>query len=323
MNKKKKHDNFFRTVFSKPKNARKLLTLAAKKNIRLRQLLTLIDLDSLRQIPGDASREGLSGNADVAFHVNLLNRKEDLFVGLVLEHKSFYDSGLRMQLLKYYMEVIEQKSPGKPMVAIVVYNGKNTWSSLPKPFPKYPEYFQDVGLPFKVELIDIGDQISLEEFDKLDPTFKLAMVAMLYVFDSLGMKEKFTNIMVEFVRSPNEESRKVVEEVIVYLKDSLGDSEKEVLMDTLEALRNKGFVSIADAEQMEIEALRKEKAALQKETETLQKETATLQKEAETLQKENETLQKQTDSLAKEKDEQARVYEAKIAALEAALAART
>lgn len=206
-----KHDNFVRTVFSNPKRARKLLQLAAKKNKRLQQLLSLINLDSLRQIPGDAPREGLSGNADVAFHANLANSNEELFVGIVFEHKSFPDYGIRDQLLKYYFEVMEQKSPGIPMVAIVVYNGKERWNSLPTPYPDYPEYFREVGLPFRVEFIDIGTEISAEEY------------------------------------------RKVIEEVIVYLKNALDAKDKEVLVDTLEALRNKGFVSIADAERMEIE----------------------------------------------------------------------
>lgn len=248
-----KHDNFFRTVFSNPKRARKLLQLAAKKNKQLQQLLSLINLDSLRQIPGDAPREGLSGNADVAFHANLANSNEELFVGIVFEHKSFPDYGIRDQLLKYYFEVMEQKSPGIPMVAIVVYNGKERWNSLPKPYPDYPEYFREVGLPFRVEFIDIGTEISAEEFNELEPEMKLAMVAMKYVFDALGMRDKFSRIVAELVRSPREEYRKVIEEVIVYLKNALDAKDKEVLVDTLEALRNKGFVSIADAERMEIE----------------------------------------------------------------------
>lgn len=247
------HDSIFRTVFSNPKYARKLLELAANRNDSLRNLLGLINLETLRQIPGDAPREGLGGNADVAFHVNLLHCNEKLLVGILLEHKSFPDYGVREQLLKYYFEVMQQRDASVPMVAIVVYNGSEHWTTLGVPFRRYPKYFQEIGLPFKVEIIDIGDEISMEEFNNLDPLMKLVLVAMRYVFDTLGMKEKFSSILKEFVRTPSTESRRVVEELVVYLKNVLPTADREALVDTLEALQNKGYESIADAERKEIE----------------------------------------------------------------------
>jgi len=250
---KNHHDSIFRTVFSNPKYARKLLELAANRNESLRNLLSLINLETLRQIPGDAPREGLGGNADVAFHVNLLNGNEELLVGILLEHKSFPDYGVREQLLKYYIEVMQQRDASVPMVAVVVYNGSERWTSLGVPYRKYPGYFQEVGLPFKVEFIDIGDEISVEEFNNLDPLMKLVLVAMRYVFDTLGMKEKFSSILKDFIRAPSAESRRIVEELVVYLKNVLPTADKEALVDTLEALQNKGYESIADAERKEIE----------------------------------------------------------------------
>jgi len=312
-NKKRRHDNFFRTVFSNPKYARKLLQLAAKRNKRLRQFLSLVKISTLRQIPGDAPREGLGGCADVAFHVKLARSKAELLVGIVLEHKSFPDSNIRYQLLKYYFEVMEQKSPGVPMVAIVVYNGKEKWNALPKPYPSYPKYFQEVGLPFRVEFINIGDQISMKEFDNLSPEMKLALVAMRYVFDALGTKEKFSSIAEEFIHSPREECRKIIEEVFVYLRDSLQTEDKEVLMDTLEALRNKGFKSIADAEREE------HQRELRNATRRIRREER--KKAAETIASmaaENASKDAEIASMAAENTR----FLAKIAELEAALAAK-
>ena len=320
---KRRHDNFFRTIFSEPKYARKLLQLAAKKNESLAHLLSLINLETLRQIPGDAPREGLGGNADVAFHVNLQDSKDELFVGIVLEHKSFPDYGIREQLLKYYFEVMEQKTAGTPMVAIVVYNGKERWQSLPKPYTKYPKYFQEVGLPFKVEFIDIGTEISTDEFNELEPMLKLALVAMRYVFNALGTKEKFSTIVGELIRSPRGEIRKIVEEVIVYLKDSLLKSEKEVLMDTLEALRNKGFESIADAEEKELEELRAEKAKLRAEKVRLHDEIGKMCAEIGKMNAENEKMCAENEKISAEKTNQAKEIEAlkrQIAELQAKLA---
>lgn len=252
MNKKKHHDTFFRTVFSNPQYVKKLLELAAKRNESLRNLLGLINLETLRQVPGDATREGLSGNADLAFHANLLKGKRELLVGVLLEHKSFPDYGIRHQLLKYYYEVMSQRNADIPMVAIVVYNGSVRWKSLGRPYRKYPRYFQEVGLPFKVEFIDIGDEITVGEFDQLEPILKLSLVAMRYVFDTFGMKEKFSSILAEVIKTPQAESRRIVEELVVYLKELLSNSEKEKLVDTWEVLQNKGYESIADAERKEI-----------------------------------------------------------------------
>ena len=38
------------------------------------------------------------------------NRPDQLLVGLILEHKSYRDSKIRNQLLKYYFEVMHQKA---------------------------------------------------------------------------------------------------------------------------------------------------------------------------------------------------------------------
>lgn len=269
---KKKHDNFFRTVFSKPERARKLLELASKRNERLRKLLSLLNLATLQEISGAAPREDLGGNADVAFRVNLAGDKgvANLFIGLLMEHKSYKpqkcateescsegsadgkESGLtlREQLLKYYMEVMYQKVGNIPVVAIVVYSGAGIWKQLDeKPYPdKYPEYFQNVGLPFNVEFINIGDEVTAEDFDSLDPLMKLVLVAMRYAFDTMGMGKLFSKVLAEFVKTYKKGDRSVVEEILVYLRNVLQPEQKEILMDTLYERMNKGYKSIADVD---------------------------------------------------------------------------
>ena len=268
---KKKHDNFFRTVFSKPERARKLLELASKRNERLRKLLSLLNLATLQEISEAAPREDLGGNADVAFKVNLAGGKgiANLFIGLLMEHKSYKPQKcateescsegsadgrngltLREQLLKYYMEVMYQKVGNIPVVAIVVYSGAGIWKQLDeKPYPdKYPEYFQNVGLPFNVEFINIGDEVTAEDFDSLDPLMKLVLVAMRYAFDTMGMGKLFSKVLAEFVKTYKKGDRSVVEEILVYLRNVLQPEQKEILMDTLYERMNKGYKSIADVD---------------------------------------------------------------------------
>ena len=40
----------------------------------------------------------------------------------------------------------------------------------------------------------------------------------------------------------------VLEEILVYLRETLPEEEKEMIMDSLEVIQNKGYVSIADAD---------------------------------------------------------------------------
>ena len=245
---KRHHDNFFRTVFSDPKNAASLLTLASKSKPYLAELLTLVNLDTLQEIPGTAPREGLSGQSDITFQVELnnSNQKAHLIVGLILEHKSYRDSNIRKQLLKYFFEVMQQKIGDIPVVAIIVYNGREKWNPLnAKPYPKYPEFFQNVGLPFHLEFIDVGH--SELDLSSLDPQLALVLVAMRYAFDSFGQQEAFKEALASLLKQGNSYSS-VLEEIMVYLRETLPQQEKETIMDSLEVLENKGYTSIAEAD---------------------------------------------------------------------------
>ena len=217
---KRHHDNFFRTVFSEPKNAASLLTLASKSNPHLAELLTLVNLDTLQEIPGTAPREGFSGQSDITFQVELnnSNQKAHLIVGLILEHKSYRDSNVRKQLLKYFFEVMLQKIGDIPVVAIIIYNGREKWNPLnAKPYPKYPEFFQNVGLPFHLEFIDVGH--SELDLSSLDPQLALVLVAMRYAFDSFGQQAAFKEALASLLKQGNSYSS-VLEEILVYFKET-------------------------------------------------------------------------------------------------------
>ena len=238
---KRNHDNFFRTIFADPKNTANLISLAAKNNPNLKELLSLINLETLQEFSGAATREGASGSGDLTFKVEIKNpakknfkknsvaenekgsnsksdRPDQLLVGLILEHKSYRDSKIRNQLLKYYFEVMHQKAGNIPAVAIIVYNGRDKWNPLKiKPHPGYPEFFQKVGLPFRVEFIDLGrEQV---DFSNLDPLLALAIAAMRMVFDAYGAEKYFKTALRRLLKS-KQNFRSIVEEILVYFKET-------------------------------------------------------------------------------------------------------
>lgn len=254
MNVTRKHDNFFKTTFEKPAHAAELLRIAAKHNDGLAEFLDAVNLDTLQPMPGEATREGLSGATDLAFRVNLKGSacSAELHVGVVLEHKSYKDTSVLQQLMHYYFEVILQKAGNIPTVAIVVYNGNDQWNPLKdpnynRPYPEYPDYFNRVGYPFVCEFIDVGTEIEAADFMTADPQLVLALVAMRYAFQP-SERSRFLEALRAFKKLGRKGALDFIKEVYVYLKKVIPLEDKEKFMDTEEAYANKGYKSIYDAE---------------------------------------------------------------------------
>lgn len=254
MNVTRKHDNFFKTTFENPEHAAELLRMAAKHNNGLAEFLAAVNLDTLQPMPGEATREGLSGATDLAFRVNLKGSacSAELHVGVVLEHKSYKDTSVLQQLMHYYFEVILQKAGNIPTVAIVVYNGNDQWNPFKdpnynRPYPEFPDYFNRVGYPFVCEFIDVGTEIEAADFMTADPQLVLALVAMRYAFQP-SERSRFLEALRAFKKLGRKGALDFIKEVYVYLKKVIPLEDKEKFMDTEEAYANKGYKSIYDAE---------------------------------------------------------------------------
>jgi predicted transposase/invertase (TIGR01784 family) len=81
----------------------------------------------------------------------------------------------------------------------------------------------------------------------LDPLLALAIAAMRMVFDAYGAEKYFKMALRRLLKS-KQNFRSIVEEILVYLRGMLPEEEKEMIMDSLEVIQNKGYVSIADAD---------------------------------------------------------------------------
>ena len=75
----------------------------------------------------------------------------------------------------------------------------------------------------------------------------LAIAAMRMVFDAYGAEKYFKTALRRLLKS-KQNFRSIVEEILVYLRGMLPEEEKEMIMDSLEVIQNKGYVSIADAD---------------------------------------------------------------------------
>ena len=68
---KKPHDAFFRWLFSDVIHLRHLLELSGKVNVDVGEFLTAVNLDTLVRIPDSYSEVEETGDADLAFRVNV------------------------------------------------------------------------------------------------------------------------------------------------------------------------------------------------------------------------------------------------------------
>ena len=263
------HDSYFRSVFKAPERAAELLRLAARHNESLAEFLKTVDLSTLTEISESFSDTESFGYADLAFTVKIADsernrdseqfgkeRSADLLVGILEEHKSSKDPNIIAQLVKYWYHIMAKNQRNIPTVAIVFYNGKEHWAlENTTMFPNYPKYYQNIGLPFKLELVDIGNAFTTEEIDKLSPKIALALVAMKYVFHSEAMHAHLQTAIRTLKELPRTEAESFITETFIYLKALIPSEEKEELkMDFIKTSEAYGYETIADAEEKALAA---------------------------------------------------------------------
>ena len=250
------HDPYVRSVFKDPIRTAELLRLAARKNSNLAQFLATVNLDTLREIPGAFSDVISYGYSDLAFTVKIESdepKQAELLVGILEEHKSYPESALIPQLVKYWYEIMVRDQKNIPTVAIVLYNGKDPWKiGNTVMFPNYPEYYHKIGLPFILELVDVGDIFSDDEISQISPKIALALVALKYVFSGEKLKKFLKPAIARLKSLPHAEAEDFLSKTYVYLKQWFNDDTKEQFkMDFKKCSEVYGYKSIAEVEEEE------------------------------------------------------------------------
>jgi predicted transposase YdaD len=124
------HDTLFREAFGSVEAARGLLESLAPKSV-----LAKLDLGTLTPVPGTFVDEALAkSQSDLLFSVTLAGRPA--LVYFLLEHKSYPDRWVGLQLAAYVIRIWEksrqQKPPPKvlpPVIPLVVYHGPSGWTA--------------------------------------------------------------------------------------------------------------------------------------------------------------------------------------------------
>ena len=229
---RRKHDPFFRYIYAIPANTRTLLRLAQRKNSELRRMLSSVDMDSLELIPGSFSNVKEWGQSDLAFKAHIKGGTE-IFVGILLEHKSYRESDVLSQIYRYTFEVMQNKGATDfgwlPTKAIIIYNGRNGWDPLAEFRIKYRGQFNGRELPFEcvlVNLAEVSDEACLKE-----PNVEAAVGALVmkHAFDADGLRSIVDKLTEMLSRLENGARATLAEKIVVYLNEYLDEEVVEEL----------------------------------------------------------------------------------------------
>ena len=157
------HDQFFKFFFSKPELAQELFKLIFSKEELKAYDLTKLKAEQNSFVDGSS--------ADLIFSLPLKNnKKSEIRIFILLEHKASYNVKVFEQLFRYqYLLIGQSLSEGKPLVPIipvVFYHGKKPWEWKlsfqealgSQAFLSLPLSFRESMLNFKIRLLDIQDK---------------------------------------------------------------------------------------------------------------------------------------------------------------------
>ena len=263
---KKPHDAFFRWLFADVNRLRYLLELAGKINIDVGEFLAAVNLDTLVRIPDSYSEVYETGDADLAFRVNVLTGAP-VFVGILVEHKSGRDANMFNQLARYMRSVMKRFDEGRlfdglPTMAMIFYNGRDNWNPLELLEKDYPRYFHGMVLPFRCAFVNMSDILDCDCLACEDVTTGFGIAAMAHAYDKDAILDVFNQFKPKLRRMPNNELSCLLEKISVYLTEYLDkDALKELNMAFKSIGQKYGFVSAGDVFRQEIADARTEEQA--------------------------------------------------------------
>ena len=243
------HDRYFRFAFAEPSRMAELLTLFSRHNPSLKAFLDTIDLTSLRGASENHSSDKHAGSADLVFEANIkAGGVTGLYVGIIAEHKSTNRDNVLLQISEYYHHLFLERKKDVPVVAFIVYNGEKGWNPLAQGrFANYPEYYHDIGFPFKVEFLDVGHAIDDAELRDFSPTTLVALTAMKYIFDVEKFSITFREAALHLLKMQNtDEGRDFIKQSLSYFIWKWPYKSEVIKMDSPEAIANKGYETFAE-----------------------------------------------------------------------------
>ena len=245
----RKHDPFFRYIFAVPENTRALLRLAQRKNPELRRMLASVDMQSLELIPGCFSNVKKWGYSDLAFKASFKDGP-DVFVGILLEHKSYREADVLSQIYEYMFEVMVNKNETGfrwfHTKAIIIYNGLGYWDPLAEFREKYKGKLNGRRLPFECVFVNLADIPDRACYAEPNVEAAVGVLVMKHAFDGDGLK-KIGGILAKMLSKLEDNARATLAEKIeLYLGEYLDEDVMEDLSMRMSIGQALGIITAGD-----------------------------------------------------------------------------
>ena len=243
------HDRFLRFAFAEPERMAELLTLFSRHNPTLKSFLETIDLKTLRGTKENFSSDKHVGSADLVFEADIKQGgTAALYVGIVVEHKSSEDKSVMKQISEYYHHLFLERKADVPVVAFIVYNGEDAWNPLSEThYADYPEFYHDIGYPFKAILLDVGRGIENVDMKDISPFTLVALTAMKYIWNAEQFEISFRDAAIHLLRWQNtDKGRDFIKQALSYFFWKWPYKREDLKMDRPEILANKGYETFAE-----------------------------------------------------------------------------
>jgi len=215
------HDTFFKQIFSDPKRVKILLDIFADDIAQDIHSITPINTEIL-------SSKSQKFMLDLLFSCKV--EDQDAYIRVVLEHKSYLDKELPIQLLYYnaaiWEEAIKEKDYYPPIINIVFYHGKGEWN-IPKSLPvvkniKLEKYTSKLNY-ILIDLNRVSDEDIISETHQ-DLCMLWAMLTMKHIFDSIESFIKVLELIADYIKSQEHIEKShcifIVLDYIVSVKDN-------------------------------------------------------------------------------------------------------
>ena len=229
---RRKHDPFFRYIYAVSENTRTLLRLAEHKNLKLRRMLSSVDMQSLELIPGSFSNVKEWGQSDLAFKAKFKDGSE-FFVGILLEHKSYRKSDVLSQIYRYTFEVMVNKNATDfrwlQTKAVIIYNGQRAWNPMAEFREMHKEWANGQSLPFECVLVNLADIPDRLCFAESNIEASVGILVMKHAFDEDGLKGIVDKLVKMLSKMEIGARATLVDKIVLYLGEYIDEDIVEEL----------------------------------------------------------------------------------------------
>ena len=259
---RRKHDGFFKYVYTVPENARAMLNTLSRHSTEMERILNNVDLTTLEEIPERYDNVDEYGEADIAFKVATTSGVKFYF-GILLEHKSEHKTNVLEQTFRYAFNVMVDKNNATfkwmPTKAIIIYNGTDNWDPLDDYRNSAHADFEGRELPFECAFIDLKQVSDALILQSDTPEAAIGLLAMKYAFDAEAFSKAVLQMEPLFRKMPNDKGTTLLQKIELYLGEYINANALEELKMAFKSLGERlGFVSAGDVRRAREKQIRKE-----------------------------------------------------------------